>query len=384
MTHITGYEPRLSPHARKGGYRQLAPRRLATLLNVLAPDAISLDAAAAMLHSDQFFMRYNAARLLSERGDRDARLVLQAALEQGDGPTRASVARHLHRFSWYAAEPMIRQALADSDERVREGAVYALCDLRELNAYQLLVETLEGATDTERAAAVWGLRNCQDSAAVPVLAMALRAGDPDVRSKAVEALSANDTPEAWPVVRGALDDPHSDVVYNATLSLIELRGERALAELAPVIQHTQGARLEPVLRGFFHATNYLHVELADHPAADSLLAALEHAITDAAPEARMGAAWILAWMRHTRAAALLENAYYAETVGEVKAHLLRVAFALMSPVGPALLEDGLTSDDPAVRDAADFIWQTHSANAFAEYDETKSAARPLGRAELGI
>jgi HEAT repeat protein len=212
---ITGREPRISSsYGVKRGWQRLSPRRLGTLLNVLPPHAIALDAAAEMLHHDDFYVRYNAARLLGERGDRDARLIMQRALDSGSGPTRASVARQMHRFSWYAAEPLIRQALKDEDERVREGAVYALCDLRELAAYQLLAAIMPGETDAVRAAAAWGLRNCQDSAAVPVLAAVLDSGDPDVRIKAIEALSGSRTAEAVPVVTDALHhDPDHEVVY---------------------------------------------------------------------------------------------------------------------------------------------------------------------------
>ncbi|MBN2305679.1 MAG: HEAT repeat domain-containing protein, partial [Anaerolineae bacterium] len=199
-TPITGHEPRLSTtRAGSRGMQRLSPRRLATLLNVLGPDSISLDAAAAMLHHEGFFVRYNAARLLAERGDREARLILADALENGSAPTRASIARHLGRFSWYVAESLLRAALADPDERVREGAVYALCDLRELAAYRLLTDTLSTETDPVRKAAAWSLRHCHDSAAVPVLAETLRARDPDVRIQALEALSANNTPAAIPV-----------------------------------------------------------------------------------------------------------------------------------------------------------------------------------------
>jgi bilin biosynthesis protein len=383
MSNITGREPRLltTSNDTRRGYRRLSLRHLGTLINVLPPDAISLDAAAAMLHSDDFYVRHNAARLLSGRGDRAARLVMQAALKDGNGPTRASVARHLHRFSWYAGEPLLRQALADEDERVREGAAYALCDLRELAAYQVLVDVLPGETDTVRSAAVWGLRHCQDSAAVPVLEAAMQARDPDVRIKALETLSANNTPEAIPVVEKALrEDGDLEVVYNAVLSLIELRGIDCLSALADSMTQTSGERLEPLLRGLFHATNYLHVEIAGHPSVDALLAALAHALADNSPTARMAAVWVLAWMRDERADALLRDAFYREQSGVVQAHLLRVAVSLMTTVGAEFLQAGLQSADETVREQAGQL----QAVALATYDEDDAASRPLSRAELAL
>ena len=383
MTEITGREPRLIVSSNNGrrGYQRLSLRRLGTLINALPPDAISLDAAAEMLRSDDFYVRYNAARLLSERGDRPARLMMQAALREGNGPTRASVARHLHRFSWYAAEPLLRQALTDHDERVREGAVYALCDLRELVAYQVLVEALPNDTDTIRSAAAWGLRNAQDSATVPVLAAAMMARDPDVRIKVLETLSMNNTPEAIPVVERALyGDDDQEVVYNAVLSLIELRGAASLSALADLISQTDGARLEPLLRGLFHATNYLHVHLTELPSIDSLLAALAHGLNDAAPSARMAAVWTLAWVRDERADDLLRAAFEREPDSAVKAHILRVSVSLMANVGMELLEAGLRSVDETVREQAEQLQMA----ARASYDESGVAARPLSRRELAL
>src|SRR5215207_5605587 len=118
MTTITGREPRLSNRYGTHGERRLSLRRLATMLNVLPPESISLDAAAVMLRNEEFFVRYNAAKMLSRRGDRDARMIMQEALTNGEPPSRASVARHLYGFSWFAAEPLIKQALKDNDPRV--------------------------------------------------------------------------------------------------------------------------------------------------------------------------------------------------------------------------------------------------------------------------
>jgi HEAT repeat protein len=381
-TDITGREPRLiiTSSARRG-YQRLSLRRLGTMINALPPSAIALDAAAEMLRSDDFYVRYNAARLLAERGDRDARLIMQAAIRDGSAPTRASAARHLHRFSWYAAEPLIQQALADEDERVREAAVYALCDLRELAAYQVLVDVLPGETDMVRSAAAWGLRNCQDSAAVPVLAAALRANDPEVRIKALEVLSANHTPEAAAVVESVLhSDRDHEVVYNAVLSLIELRGADGLYALADLITRTSGARLDPLLRGLFHATNYLHMPLTEHPSIDALIAALAHALDDPVLSARMAAVWTLAWMHDARADTLLREAFFREQESEVQAHMLRVTVSLMAEAGQTMLEAALSSANDTVRAQAERL--QHIARA--TYDESDTASKPLSREELTL
>lgn len=381
---ITGREPRLSAtHAHRRGLQRLLPRRLGTLLNAIAPGALSPAAAAAMLDSSDFYVRFNAARLLAERGDRDARLIMAQALETGSGPTRASVARQLFRFTWFTAEPLLRTALADEDERVREGAVYALCDLRELSAYRLLADVLEAETDAVRAAAAWGLRNCQDSAAVPVLAAVLKAHDPDVRVKALEALSATSTREAIPVVERALyRDTDDYVIYHAALSWIELRGDDVLFDLADMILRSSGARLAPILQGAFHATNYLQVRPDQHPAADALLVALAHAISDDNANVRSAAVWLLAWMRLDRAGETLEQAFAREISTEVRLHMLRVTVSLMSTSAPRLLAIARDCGDPAVETLGERFTAAIERGAFAAYDEEDVPQVPLERDEI--
>ncbi len=354
-TDITGREPCLSPSYGKQGQQRLSLRGLATMLNVLPPHAIALEVTAEALRSEAFYVRYSAGKMLARRGDRDARLVLQGALNNGQAPTRASAARHLYGFSWFSVEPLIRQALRDPDRRVREAVVYALCDMRDLNAYETMATALQHEDDSVRMAAAWGLRDCQDVAAVPVLAAVLLAADPDVRVKALEALGANDTPDAIPVVRRSLTDPHPDVIYAGTLSLLELEGEASLQEIADVIRHTSGDARAQVLRGFFHASNYLKFDVAGHPLADTLIDALEIALGDDVIEARRAAIWPLAWIKHPRAPAILRQAYYQEPNREMKALFMRVAVSLMSEGSEELLQDALHNQDEVVRSAAERI-----------------------------
>ncbi len=374
-SQITGREPRLASGYTRKGERRLSLRRFATMLNMLPPEAVSLDALAAAVANEEFFVRFNAAKMLSRRGDRDARLIMQDVLTKGDVPSRASVARHLYGFSWFSAEALIRQALKDEDYRVREAAIYALCDLRELNAYQLMAEFLKHEHDDVRAAAAWGLRDCQDSAAVPVLEVVLQAKDPEVRIKALEALGANDTPEAMPVVRNAMNDPDPEVKYAATLSLLELAGERWLQELSGIIGRTSGVTLQQVLRGFFHATNYLKIDVGKTKAADLMIDALETALLDEMPEVRRAVIWPLAWMHHERTSLVLRKTYNLETVSDVKAEIVRIATSLMSDITGAtqaerevanyILQDALKSSDPVVRGAAETAQRNREAVSYS-------------------
>lgn len=368
---ITGREPRLAQGYVKKGEHKLSLRRFATMLNLLPPEAVSLDALAAATRNDEFFVRFNAAKMLSRRADRDARLIMEDVLKTGEAPSRASVARHLYGFSWYSAEPLIKLALKDTDARVREAAVYALCDLRELAAFQLLTEILKDEVDDVREAAAWGLRDCQDPAAIPVLEIVLQAKDPDVRIKGLEALGQNDNPEAMPVVRNAMNDPEPEVKYAATLSLLELAGEGWLQELSGIIGRTSGVTLQQVLRGFFHATNYLKINVGKSKAADLMIDALETALLDDLPEVRKAVIWPLAWMRHERTPIILRKSYNLERVGEVKAEIVRITGSLMSTItgaNPAELEvaetiiqDALQSADQLVKRAAEDVVRNRKA-----------------------
>ena len=339
---LSGREPALLGEGPARGLQRLSLRRLGGMLNVLPPEAITLDAAAAMLRSEEFYVRYSAAKALSRRADRAARQVMAAALEAGSPPTRASVARHLHGFSWYAGQPLVEHALADPDPRVREGAIYALCDWHDAGAYQRAAAVLHQAArdrdgDLLRAAAAWGLRSDQAAEAVPVLEGVLLAANPTVRVDALEALGVNGTPSAGAVVRRVITaDADADVQYAAALSLVELLAAGCLPEFRALIDATRGTRRAAVLRAFFHATNYLHIDLAASAGIEGLLDALETALVDELPAARMAAVWPLAWLPLPRAADLLAAAYRAEGDPDVRAHMRRVTASLMSPAAARL------------------------------------------------
>jgi molecular chaperone DnaK (HSP70)/HEAT repeat protein len=308
---ITRHEPSLSSSGRSGRHR-LSLRDFATKLNLLPPEAVSLDALREALHSDEFYVRYSAAEMLSRRGDRDARLIAQEVLDSAPAPVRASVAHHLYGFSWFAAEPLLLQALGDEDQRVRVSAVYGLCKLRSKDAYQLMLEVLPGADDSLLLAVAWGLSDCQDARAVPVLEIALQARDPAIREKALESLGETRAPEGIPAVRRAMGDPDLEVKYAATLSLVELAGKDCFVELAECIEHTCGLECHRIVRGFFHATNYTQIDVGQSQHAEAVIDALEVALLDDLPETRVVAAMCLAWMRHGRAADVLHGGYGQE------------------------------------------------------------------------
>ncbi len=272
---ITGHEPHLFDtytYNKKRSWR-LSVDKLGIMLELLPPAAISLEAITAALHHKEFYVRYNAAKILARRGDRNARLVVQETLTNSPPSTRANVARFLYRFSWYTAKPLFQQALKDSDTRVRESAMAGLSDCRLMEAYRLMAESLKNELDDEvHSAAVWSLRAHHNPAAVPVLAATLGANDFQIREHALEVLGQNDLPEAIPVVKQTI-------------------------------------------------------------------------ITDSQPEVKYAAVWPLAWIAHPQAVAAFKQAYYQETNAEVKAHILHLAFNLLSETAAELLVNALSSSD---------------------------------------
>jgi len=349
----SGNEPSLLGQ-KKAGFR-LSLKELASKLNLLPPDKISIDVYAAALRSDDCMVRFNAADTLARRADRDARLIFEEVLQSDVPHQRASAARHLYRFSWFTAEPLYYQALADEDHRVHEAAIFSLCRMRLPEAYALVTDILENKNNTEsmRMAAVWGLYSRPDPAAVPVLEVALRAENPETRKIGLEILGATETPLAIPVVKAALRDTHPEVQYAATLSWIELARETCFAELAEVIEQTRGPERHAILRGFFHATNYMGIEIGSTPDAIPLINALKLALNDDFPEVRLSAFMPLCWMQHSEAETALLEGFQHEINSQVKAKVLRAAADFMSPIAKKLQKEACQSRDLLLRQTAE-------------------------------
>lgn len=378
---ITGREPRLSPSHSQHGGRRLSLRGVATMLNALPPEAISLDAAESALRSDAFFTRYAAAKVLSRRGDRDARIVLERVLSDGSAPSRASVARHLGGFSWMSIQPLIEKALADPDERVREAVVYALCDMDDGFAYQRLAQAVEGDSYNLKLAAAWALRECQDPAAVPTLAAALACDDPEVRVQALESLGFNGSVQSVPITQAALDDSDPEVKYAAVLSLLELVGEAALPPITEMLKHTTGANRESTLKGIFHGTNYLGIDLTAPQIAPLILNACDQSLKDDHSSTRLAAVWLLSWVRVPESETLYTQAYRTEPDPDTQAQMLRIIVSLMTSAGERLLEEASQSPVMAVHEMAKAILTLRDGR-IAHWDESDTSRHGLSTPKL--
>lgn len=331
-------------------------QRLARLFRYIPREQVSVEAFLADLRSDDALIRFSAAEALARRGDRDARLAFEDILQTGTPHQRASAVRHLHRFSWFAAEPLFRKALMDEDTRVQEAAVFALCKMRIPEAYRLAADVLQdGSRDALCLSAAWSIYSHPDPAAVPVLALALRAQSPETRTLVLEVLGATESAQAIPAVKSVMGDADPEVQYAATLSWVELARESCFSELATWIEETRGWSRRWILRGFFHATNYMGIESGSSPDAVLLIRALENALKDDLPQARLAAFLPLAWIRHPDAERTLLAGFQDETISDIKAHMLTAAVHLMSPVATVALEEARQSSDQLVRQTAEFL-----------------------------
>ena len=350
----SGREPMLSQGERRR--LQTFIQWLASFFRYAARERVAVEAFLADLRSDDALMRFSAAEALARRGDRDARLTFEEILQTGTPHQRASAIRHLHRFSWFAAEPLYRKAIQDEETRVQEAAVFALCKMRSPQAYQLAAEVLrDHHSDAMCASAVWSIYSHPDPAAVTVLGLALRSGNPETRALALEVLGGTESPEAIPAVKSALTDTDPKVQYAATLSWVELAREACFAELAARIEETHGWSRRWILRGFFHATNYMGIESGSSADAPLLIRALAKALKDNLPQARLAAFLPLAWIRHPDAEAALIEGFLHETDSDTKAHMLTAAVHLMSPAANVLLVEAQHSADELVRQTAEFL-----------------------------
>ena len=361
-THITGYEPRISQtqRAKKNRLWRLSPRNIANMLNLLPDDAISLDALEAALNSEHFYVRSSAAKRLVKRNNRDTRLVFESVLKTGNIPAKANIARHLYGLSWFSAQSLQTMAFNDTDPRVREGVVYSLSKMYTLNAYQLLHELVQHEEDDlvlGACAQEWGLWKHTDPLVVPILATCCRADDPEIRAKIMECLGTTEQQTALPILREAmLTDEAPYVCYNAALSYVEIAEIESVGVFSEIFRTVNdSARLSNILRGFFQATNYRHVAIAEHPHVDDLIDALTTVMRHSHHQVRWQGIWCLAWLKHARIPQIVLDIYHREKDLSLKIHFMSVAVKLMMARSDELLADALQSQHAPLREEAEKI-----------------------------
>jgi HEAT repeat protein len=159
------------------------------------------------------------------------RLTLEAARAPWPSVRRAAL-RIVGFFGWPRSLPVVKAALADSDERVREAALQSLPFIDDPVALDELLAVAAGPNNRLRAVATRALG--QSRPALRVTAALLRGlADPDpwVRYYACQSLGRLGVDTATPAITRLLDDPAGQVRVAAIEALSHLPGEVAFAAL---------------------------------------------------------------------------------------------------------------------------------------------------------
>jgi HEAT repeat protein len=198
--------------------------------------------------------------------------------------------------------------------------------------------------------AVWGLQSYPDRGAVPLLGLILKTENVEIQAAALEVLGLCGSMDAISLVRDAVLSPHADVQYAATLSWVELAQSACFEEIAEIIKTVNGKNLYPILRGLFHASNYMGIEVDENIlGGEKLLLAVERATKDELPAVRLMASMILSSSHQDRAGEILLGAFRAERDSNTGAHILNNAVNLMSPVAELMLNDAVKSTDVLIQ-----------------------------------
>ena len=177
--------------------------------------------------------------LLDERGTTVA--ALQAAVVNGDPPTRAAACTLLGELRDRTALPALLAATRDAEPAVQAQAVTALRNLRDPAAAPRLRALLRGTTDRAvRKRAMAALAGIGPAADRVLLRPFLSDPDVSVRTMAAGSLAMLGSPEAEDVLLAAVDSDDPRAQKNATYALGFLGTAVARARLGEILNDPAG------------------------------------------------------------------------------------------------------------------------------------------------
>ena len=165
----------------------------------VAPGDVPVEAPAAPLPVNNFFVLQKVADILAEIGEP-------------------------------AIEPLVA-ALKDEQWHVRWTAAAALGGIADKRAVEPLIASLKDANPEVRCAATLALESMRDARAVPGLAEALQDSNADLRCNAADALAAVKDPHAVVALISAMNDKESQVRLHVVTALGEIRTAQAVDAL---------------------------------------------------------------------------------------------------------------------------------------------------------
>lgn len=181
-------------------------------------------------------------------------------------------------------EPLLG-ALRDEAPSVREQAAFALAQVRDPRAVEPLIAALGDANAGVREQACFALAQLRDKRATPMLTAALKDSDKDVREQAAFALSQVRDPASAPALAASLQDADAGVREQAVFALSQLRDPRAVE---PLVQALGDQAADVQAQAAFALG-----QSRDRRAVAPLIRALE----SSSPDVRAQAAWALGQLR---------------------------------------------------------------------------------------
>ena len=176
-------------------------------------------------------VRLDASHTLVQLGGATVEPLLERAATGSDS-LRYIAAQILGQIGDRRAIPFLKSLLRNENSHVREQAVRALGQLDTPHLHATLARVLAAdAVPDVRGAAAWSLGNLRDTTAVPSLVAALADTVPSVRRQALAALQFLWTPAAEAAALTALRDRDDTVRYIAAQLLGHHRTHRALDAL---------------------------------------------------------------------------------------------------------------------------------------------------------
>ncbi len=253
-----------------------------------------------LLHHPAGEVRLAAAVALAQAGNDFAPLMM--ALQDSEAGVRAKAAEELSwlrdRLAGFWARKRRRQAVAsliiaaaDQEEPVRLATIQALSLIGHPDALPVLRQALGDASDKVRQAALYGLKDLHAVDLEQVVPL-LTDSSSQVRATAAYLLGEVSRKEVVPALLSSLGDEDQQVQITVIQALRDRRDRRAVPPLVKILQTSP----HPLLR-----TNALRAleEIGDAAAVPALIEALQ----DPNPSFRQDAARVLGVLRDERAVA---------------------------------------------------------------------------------
>ncbi len=194
---------------------------IAALSNLKADSAIP--AIAAVLADHKLGRRYIAAWALGEIGDHSAVSPLLNALGDQDEEVRKFATRSLIKLNQLAVEPLIDFLRQAQNPLAVASAVRALGDIADPQAFEVLLQHLDGPS---RADVVTALGKLKDPRTVTALVSVLQDPDWQVRMNAATALGPIGSEKQATALEALLEDDVNVVREWAARSLETMTGRR--------------------------------------------------------------------------------------------------------------------------------------------------------------